>query len=100
MKNDGLKPNLIKVDGGMVKNKWFSQFLSNVINTKVIIPKVQETTALGAAFMAGLKIGVYKTLSDISKNWKIDKKFIPKISKRNRTILLKGWEQAIRKTLV
>ncbi len=100
MKNDGLKPNLIKVDGGMVKNKWFSQFLSNVINTKVIIPKVQETTALGAAFMAGLKIGVYKSLSDISKNWKIDKKFIPKISKRNRTILLKGWEQAIRKTLI
>ena len=100
MKKDGLKPNLIKVDGGMVKNKWFSQFLSNVINTKVIRPKVQETTALGAAFMAGLKIGVYKSLSDISKNWKIDKKFIPKISKRNRTILLKGWEQAIRKTLI
>ena len=100
MKKDGLKPNLIKVDGGMVKNKWFSQFLSNVINTKVIRPKVQETTALGAAFMAGLKIGVYKSLSDISKNWKIDQKFIPKISKRSRTNLLKGWEQAIRKTLI
>jgi len=100
MKNDGLKPNLIKVDGGMVKNKWFSQFLSNVINTKVIRPKVQETTALGAAYMAGLKIGVYKSLSDISKNWKIDKKFIPRINKRNRTNLLKGWEQAIRKTLI
>ena len=100
MKKDGLKPNLIKVDGGMVKNKWFSQFLSNVINTKVIRPNVQETTALGAAFMAGLKIGVYKSLSDISKNWKIDQKFIPKISKRSRTNLLKGWEQAIRKTLI
>ena len=100
MKNDGLKPNLIKVDGGMVKNKWFTQFLSNVINTKVIRPKVQETTALGAAYMAGLKIGVYKSLFDISKNWKIDQKFIPKISKQNRTNLLKGWEQAIRKTLI
>ena len=100
MKKDGLKPNLIKVDGGMVKNEWFSQFLSNVINTKVIRPKIQETTALGAAFMAGLKIGVYKSLSDISKNWKIDQKFIPKISKRSRTNLLKGWEQAIRKTLI
>ena len=90
MKNDGLKPNLIKVDGGMVKNNWFSQFLSNVIDTKVVRPKVQETTALGAAFMAGLKIGVYKSLSDISKNWKIDRKFVPKISKSNRTKLLKG----------
>ena len=100
MKNDGLKPNLIKVDGGMVRNKWFSQFLSDVINTKVIRPKVLETTALGAAFMAGLKIGIYKSLSDISKNWKIDQKFTPKLNKQKRSNLLKGWEQAIKKTLI
>ena len=100
MKKDGLKPNLIKVDGGMVKNKWFSQFLSDVINTKVIRPKVLETTALGAAFMAGLKIGIYKSLSDISKNWKIDQKFTPKLNKQKRSNLLKGWEQAIKKTLI
>ena len=50
--------------------------------------------------MAGLKIGVYKSLSDISKNWKIDRKFVPKISKSSRTKLLKGWQQAIRKTLI
>ena len=100
MKNDGVKPNLIKVDGGMVKNNWFSQFLSDVIDTKVIRPKVQETTALGAAFMAGLRIGIYNSLNDISKNWKIDKKFVPKIGKSKRTKLLKEWEQAIRKTLI
>ena len=100
MKYDGLKPKLIKIDGGMVKNNWFSQFLSNVIDTKVIRPKVQETTALGAAFMAGLKIGVYKSLSDISKKWKIDKRFSPKINKLSRIKLLKGWEQAIKRTLI
>ena len=100
MRNDGIEPNLIKVDGGMVKNNWFSQFLSNVIDLKVIRPKVQETSALGAAYMAGLKIGVYKSLSDISKNWKIDKKFNPKINKSARIKLLKGWQQAIRKTLI
>jgi len=100
MKNDGVKLNLIKVDGGMVKNNWFSQFLSDVIDTKVIRPRVQETTALGAAFMAGLRIGIYNSLKDISKNWKIDKKFVPKISKSKRTKLLKEWEQAIRKTLI
>jgi len=100
MRKDGLKPKIVKVDGGMVINNWFSQFLSDVINIKVIRPKVQETTALGAAFMAGLKIGVYKSLTDISNHWKIDKKFTPKISKSNRTKLLKGWQQAIRKTLV
>ena len=100
MKYDGLKPKLIKIDGGMVKNNWFSQFLSNVIDIKVIRPKVQETTALGAAFMAGLKIGVYKSLSDISKKWKIDKRFSPKINKLSRIKLLKGWEQAIKRTLI
>ena len=100
MRKDGLKPRIVKVDGGMVTNNWFSQFLSNIIDTKVIRPKVKETTALGVAFMAGLKIGVYKSLSDISNYWKIDKKFTPKISKSNRTKLLKGWQQAIRKTLV
>jgi len=100
MKNDGLRPNLVKVDGGMVKNNWFSQFLSDIIDLEVIRPKVNETTALGAAFMAGLKIGVYKSLKDISKNWKIDKKFYPKMNKVNRSKLLKGWEQAITKTLI
>ena len=100
MRKDGLKPRIVKVDGGMVTNNWFSQFLSNIIDTKVVRPKVKETTALGVAFMAGLKIGVYKSLSDISNYWKIDKKFTPKISKSNRTKLLKGWQQAIRKTLV
>ena len=100
IKYDGLKPKLIKIDGGMVKNNWFSQFLSNVTDTKVIRPKVQETTALGAAFMAGLKIGVYKSLSDISKKWKIDKRFSPNIDKLSRIKLLKGWEQAIKRTLI
>ena len=100
MKNDGLRPNLVKVDGGMVKNNWFSQFLSDIIDLEVIRPKVNETTALGAAFMAGLKIGVYKSLKDVSKNWKIDKKFYPKINKVNRSKLLKGWKQAITKTLI
>ena len=100
MKNDGLKPKLIKIDGGMVKNNWFSQFLSDVINIRVYRSKVDETTALGAAFMAGLKIGVFKSLKDISKKWKIDNKFRPKIKNKERLKLLSGWSQAIRKTLI
>ena len=99
MKNDGLRPKLIKVDGGMVKNNWFSQFLSDIIHTKVQRPKVDETTALGAAFMAGLQIGVYKSLKDISKNWQVDKSFNPKIKSHTRKKLLEGWSKAIRKTL-
>jgi len=99
MKHDGLRPRLVKVDGGMVMNNWFSQFLSNVVDIKVLRPKVQETTALGAAFMAGLQIGVYKSLKDISKNWRLDKNFTPKINSKERNNLVKGWSAAIKKTL-
>ena len=99
MKHDGLRPKIVKVDGGMVMNNWFSQFLSDIINVKVLRPKVQETTALGAALMAGLQIGVYKSLKDISRNWSLDKKFAPKMNSKNRTILIRGWEKAIKKTL-
>ena len=99
MKNDGLRPRIIKVDGGMVKNNWFSQFLADIVDVKVLRPKVEETTALGAAFMAGLQIGVYKSLKDISKNWQVDRVFHPKIKSSNRKILINGWDKAIRKTL-
>jgi|TARA_B100001105_G_C22374988_1_gene436803 glycerol kinase len=100
MNNDGLKPRIIKVDGGMVKNNWFSQFLSDVLNIKVLRPKVDETTALGAAFMAGLQIGVYKSLKDISKNWKADRIFNPKMKIQHRKNLIKGWKSVIKKTLL
>jgi len=99
MKNDGLRPRIIKVDGGMVKNNWFSQFLADVVDIKVLRPKVDETTALGAAFMAGLQIGVYKSLKDISKNWQVDRTFHPRMKSSNRKNLIKGWDKAIKKTL-
>ena len=100
MKNDGLKPKLVKVDGGMVMNNWFSQYLADIINVKVLRPKVNETTALGAAFMAGLKIGVYKSLKEIAKQWSLDKKFLPKVNSKFRKKVLKGWNNAIKRTLI
>ncbi len=100
MKHDGLRPKVVKVDGGMVMNNWFSQFLSDVVSVSVLRPKVQETTALGAALVAGLQIGIYKSLKDISKNWLLDKKFSPKMKKINRTNLVKKWSKAIERTLV
>ena len=81
-------------------NNWFSQFLSDIVNVKVLRPKVQETTALGAAFMAGLQIGVYKSLKDISKNWHLDKKFSPKMKNKFRSVLIKGWEKAVKRALI
>ena len=99
MKKDGLKPSVIKVDGGMANNYWFIQFLTDILNIKALKPKVYETTSLGAAVMAGYYIGVYKSLSDITRNWRFDKKFVPKILHKNRLKLLNGWHRAIRKTL-
>ena len=100
MKNDGLKPKLIRADGGMIKNNWFSQFLSNVINISIDRSKENETTALGAAFMAGLKVGVFKSLNDISQKCKVDKRFRPNISSNKRKQLLSNWSAAIKRTLI
>ena len=100
MRHDGLKPKLVKVDGGMVMNNWFSQFLADVNNVKVLRPKIHETTALGASFMAGLKIGVFKSLKDISKRWSLDKQFSPKKNNKSRMNLIKGWNIAVKRTLI
>ena len=100
MKHDGLRPREVKVDGGMVMNNWFSQFLSDIVNVKVYRPKVYETTALGAAFMAGLKIGRYKSLKDISKNWSLEKKFSPNMKSKSRKTLINGWSKAIKRALI
>ena len=99
MNKDGLMPRIVKIDGGMVANNWFSQFLADVINLKVIRPKVLETTALGAALFAGYQIGEFKSLNQIKNTWKKDKAFKPKINKKLRNHILHGWKQAIKKTL-
>ena len=99
MNKDGLKPRIVKIDGGMVANNWFSQFLADVINLKVIRPKVLETTALGAALFAGYQVGEFKSLNQIKNTWKKDKAFKPKINKKHRNHILHGWKQAIKKTL-
>ena len=99
MNKDGLKPRIVKIDGGMVANNWFSQFLANIINLKVVRPKILETTALGAAMLAGYQIGEFKSLNHIKNTWRKDKEFIPKIDKKLRNHLLQGWQQAIKKTL-
>ena len=99
MKKDGLIPKVIKVDGGMIANNWFAQFLSDIINLKVVRPKVLETTALGVALLAGYQIGEFKSFNEIQFKWKQDRVFTPKLNKSLRNNLLQGWKQAIRKTL-
>ncbi len=99
MRKDGLNPKSVKVDGGMVSNNWFVQFLSEILKIKITRSKINETTALGAAYMAGYQIGIYRSVSDIKQNWKKDRDFKPKFNKSYRNKLLQGWQQAIKKTL-
>ncbi len=99
MRKDGLKPSIVKVDGGMVANNWFSQFLSDIINLNVIRPRVLETTALGVALFAGYQVGEFKSLNEIKLLWKKDRVFSSKLNKSLRNNLLQGWKLAIRKTL-
>ena len=99
MNKDGLKPKIVKVDGGMVANNWFTQFLADIINLKVVRPKILETTALGVALLAGYQIGEYKSFNQIKDMWKKDRIFKPKMSQNFRKDLLDGWKLAIKKTL-
>ena len=99
MRKDGLNPKSVKVDGGMVSNNWFVQFLSEILKIKITRSKINETTALGVAYMAGYQNGIYRSLNDIKQNWKKDRDFKPKFNKSYRNKLLQGWQQAIKKTL-
>jgi len=100
MRKDGLKPKIVKVDGGMVANNWFSQFLSDIINLNVARPKILETTALGVALFAGYQIGEFNSLNEIKLKWKKDRVFTPKLNKLIRNKLLNGWKLSVERTLL
>ncbi|MGH8457535.1 MAG: glycerol kinase GlpK, partial [Stenotrophobium sp.] len=79
MAQDALPPTELRVDGGMVVNNWLTQFLSDILQIPVVRPQTVETTALGAAFLAGLHCGVYASLDDIAKLWQSERRFAPEM---------------------
>ena len=85
----------LRVDGGMVVNNWFLQRLADVLNIPVIRPKVTETTALGAAYLAGLQHGLYQSFDTISDNWQTDREVSPAMDSDARQAMLAGWKQAV-----
>jgi glycerol kinase len=90
----------LKVDGGASANDFLMQFQSDVIDTPVHRPQCIETTALGAAYLAGLTVGYWKDREQIKANWKIGKAFEPQIEQKKRETLLKGWKRAVKCALV
>ena len=89
----------LKVDGGASANNFLMQFQSDIINVPVRRPKCVETTALGAAYLAGLATGFYSSQEEIVDNWQIDREFTPKMEKSEREEKLKGWHKAVKRTL-
>ncbi len=86
----------LKVDGGASANDFLMQFQANILNAKVHRPECIETTALGAAYLAGLAVGFYESKDEIRKNWQLNREFIPLIDAEDRGILLKGWKKAVK----
>jgi glycerol kinase len=89
---------LLKVDGGMVHNELLMQFQADILDVPVIRPKVSETTALGAAYAAGLAIGYWSSLEDLRANWAIDKVWQPRMDAEMRERLYRGWQKAVTRT--
>ena len=95
MAADGVAPSELRVDGGMVVNDWLTQFLADALQMPVLRPQVTETTALGAAFLAGLGSGVYGSLDEIAALWGEERRFAPQLDAAKAGALLDGWHAAI-----
>ncbi len=97
MKADSnLELSALKVDGGASANNFLMQFQADVTDAPVSRPKCVETTAMGAAYLAGLAVGYWKSKEDVRKNWQIDRTFIPEISDEKREACIRGWNKAVK----
>lgn len=98
MVSDGAqKPHALRVDGGMVVNNWVVQFLADILALEVDRPVVTETTALGAAYLAGLQAGLFASTGEITRLWQCERRFFPRMTDDRRTILYRGWQDAVRR---
>ena len=96
MNEDGAaRPTALRVDGAMVANDWLMQFLADMLDVPVERPQVIETTALGVAYLAGLKAGVYGSLDDIAARWRLGSAFRPRLEATERERLYAGWRDAL-----
>ncbi|WP_374355119.1 glycerol kinase GlpK [Chitinimonas sp.] len=95
MRADGAQPAALRVDGGMANNDWLMQCLADLLDCRVARPTITETTALGAAYLAGLGAGIYTSLDEISALWAGDCEFAPAMAADKRDVLYRGWQEAV-----
>lgn len=97
--DSGIKLDSLKVDGGAVANNLIMQFQSDILNVPVDRPKVIETTALGASYLAGLAVGFWKSKEELVKNWQLQRRFEPSMDEKTRKEKYLGWLKAVRRTM-
>jgi glycerol kinase len=95
-KDSGIEIKELRVDGGATVNNNLMQFQSDLLQASVIRPKITETTALGAAYLAGLAVGYWKNMDEIARQWQIDKTFVPVMATKETELLVEGWKRAVR----
>ena len=98
MHEDGIAPTRLRVDGGMVANEWLLQFLADILQLDVDRPEIMETTALGAAYLAGRRCGVFGSFEEFAARWRLDARFRPR-GAMPRQALLAGWRKAVQRVL-
>ena len=97
MEQDGVRPKVLRVDGGMAVNDWFLSHLANILGAEVARPVSVETSAIGVAYLAGLQANIYASLDELTQMWQCNQTFSPKIDKQFRDKLYNGWLEAVRK---
>lgn len=94
--DSGIEIKELRVDGGATVNNLLMQFQSDLLNTAVVRPRITETTALGAAYLAGLATGYWKSIDEIQEQWQIERKFESSMNEEKRETLMKGWKKAVK----
>ena len=96
---NGAAETVLRVDGGMVASDWTMQRLADLLNAAVDRPRVMETTALGAAWLAGMQAGFYPGAADFAKSWALERRFSPAMGEVERESKYRGWKEAVGRTL-
>ena len=93
----GTKINALRADGGGAKSDFLCQFQADILGVPVERPVITETTCLGAAYLAGLAVGYYKSVQEVADNWQVEKRFDPRLSAEERAELMDGWKRAVQR---
>jgi glycerol kinase len=97
--DSGVETTTLRVDGGAVKNNFLCQLQSDIIQTEIARPEVDETTALGSAYAAGLAVGYWDTINELRSNWQVDRSFEPEMEAEDADAMYDRWDDAVERSL-